>query len=177
MQEQLLFNFFQQHTIDYQLYEHQPIFTCDDKPVVTAINGIPTVGVSVPKPHFKTLFLQDKKGDFFLVSVIAAKRVDLRALSLTLGCQRLSFGKAEELYEHLKLTPGSVTPFGLMFDTHAKILCALDEDALSHPWVSFHPLRNDMTVTMAPHVFLTCMEKMGHHTQPIRIPIQPAMVG
>jgi len=172
MSEKVLFDFLKMHNITYQLFEHQPVFTVDDKPVVTAIDGVATTEDSVPMPHFKTLFLKDKKGAYFLVSVIEDKRVDLNALNVALGAARFSFGKPEDLLELLKLTPGSVTPFGLMFDVQKKITFVLDEDALAYASVSFHPLRNDMTIVIATQSFLACMDKMKHQPQVIRIPVK-----
>ena len=92
MDETIIFNFLKEHGISYHLYEHQPVFTANDIPVVSAIDGVSTSGL-IPEPHFKTLFLWDKKGAFFLVSVTDEKRVDITALSRVLGCDRLSFGK------------------------------------------------------------------------------------
>lgn len=170
MIEQLLLDFFKKHNIKYQLFEHQPVFVCEDKPIVTTVDGVPTSNATVPQPHFKTLFLKDKNGKLFLVSVFEDKRVDLNALSVALGCGRFSFGKADEMLEYLKLTPGSVTPFGLMFDEQNKITFVLDEDSLQHSTVSFHPMRNDKTVVMTPETFLTCMERMGHEARVLSIP-------
>lgn len=170
MNEKQIFDFFKQHNIPYHVYEHQPVFTVNEAPVVTAIDGAETSSGVIPEPHFKTLFLQDNKGVFFLVSVVDDKRVDLKALSDVLGCARFSFGKAEDLLALLKLTPGSVTPYGLLFDEQHKVTFVLDEDALQHSSVSFHPMRNDMTIVTTPQDFLTCMQKMGHAPRVVRIP-------
>jgi Ala-tRNA(Pro) deacylase len=172
MNEQIIFDFLKTNHVPYTLFD-QPVFTISDKPIVTAIDGNPTSSGTIPRPHFKTLFLKDKKNNiFFLVSVIEDKRVDLKALSDALGCGRFSFGKAEELCALLILTPGSVTPYGLMFDKERKVTFILDEDALAYPNVSFHPMRNDMTVVTNPQDFLICMEKMQHKPRIIHIPVQ-----
>lgn len=170
--ETTLLDFLKQQNIAYRLFEHQPVFTVDDKPIVTAIDGIAVENEFVPKPHFKTLFLKDKNGRFFLVSVIEDKRVDLNALSKSLACGRFSFGKAEELLDLMTLTPGSVTPFGLIFDKANKITFALDEDTLLNQSISFHPMRNDMTVVLTVKDFISCMEKLGHKPLIIKIPIK-----
>lgn len=169
LNEKLLFDFFKKHKIEYCLFEHNPVFTSNDKIVITAMNGIAT-SEPIPEPHFKTLFLKDSNGKFFLVSVFQEKRVDLNALSVALECGRLSFGKAEELLDLLQLTPGSVTPYGLLFDQQNKIEFVLDEDALISPWVSFHPLRNDTTIVTTLVDFLKCMKNMKHKPRVLRIP-------
>lgn len=160
--EDQLFNFLKKQNIAYRLFKHQPVFTVHEKPVITEIDCEAASNATIPEPHFKTLFLQDKKGTFFLASVLEDKRVDLNALSKILGCGRFSFGKAEDLLELLKLKPGSVTPFGLIFDCDNKITFVLDEDALKYQYVSFHPLRNDMTVVVTAEDFIVCMERLEH---------------
>jgi len=169
MNEKPLLEFLQNNTIPYRLFEHQPVFTVDEIAVVTQVDGIPS-SEELPGAHFKTLFLKDKNYRFFLVSVTEEKRVDLKALSSVLGCGRFSFGKPAELLELLKLTPGAVTPYGLLFDEHNKLTFVLDEDALNHSHVGFHPLRNDMTVVTTTPDFLACIEKMGYKPHVVSIP-------
>jgi Ala-tRNA(Pro) deacylase len=169
MNEKVVFDFLENNQIKYQLFKHQPVFKAEDKPVLIDSPGIDVI----PGLQSKTLFLKDKKtGAFFLVSVPEQKRVDLKALSDLLGCNRFSFGKEEELLEILKLTPGSVTPFGLLFDDQKKVTFVLDEEFLKACAVTFHPMRNDMTVALAPQDFLKCMEKIEHQPKIIQIPTQ-----
>lgn len=173
MNETVLFDFLKTHHIEYQLFKHLPVFTTEDKLYSVPEDGSQAKELSIPGTHSKNLFLKDTKNKlFFLVSVTEDKRVDLKTLSTVLGYSRFSFGKAEEMIELLKLTPGSVTPFGLMFDQQNNVRFVLDEDFLTSQSVNFHPLRNDMTINLAPQAFLTCMEKMGHKPHIIRIPVQ-----
>lgn len=163
-----MFDFLKSNHIVYNLFHHQPVFTTEETPVL-----IDSDVDTIPGMDSKNLFLKDKKCEaFYLVSVTQDKRVDLKALSNTLGCGRFSFGKPEELFELLKLTPGSVTPFGLLFDQHNKVTFVLDEDFVAASSVNFHPMRNDMTINMDSQVFLACMEKMGHVPRVITIPVQ-----
>lgn len=169
MNEKVVFDFLNSNNIKYQLFKHQPVFKAEDKPVLIDSPGVDVM----PGLQSKTLFMKDKKtGAFFLVSVTEQKRVDLKALSDVLGCNRFSFAKEEELLELLKLTPGSVTPFGLLFDDQKKVTFILDEEFLTASLITFHPMRNDMTVAIAPQDFLTCMEKIGHKPRVIQIPVQ-----
>ena len=45
-----------------------------------------------------------------------SKRVDLRALAGQIGDGKLSFASPERMMTHLGVTPGSVSPFGLIND-------------------------------------------------------------
>lgn len=169
MNEKVVFDFLNSNNIKYQLFKHQPVFKAEDKPVLIDSPGVDVI----PGLQSKTLFLKDKKtGAFFLVSVAEQKKVDLKALSDLLDCNRFTFAKEEELLEILKLTPGSVTPFGLLFDVQKKVTFVLDEEFLQVSLITFHPMRNDMTVALAPQDFLICMEKIGHQPKIIQVPIQ-----
>jgi hypothetical protein len=59
-----------------------------------------------------------------------------------------------------------------MFDTNKKVNFILDQDFVVNPPVNFHPLRNDMTIGMAPQDFLTCMQKIGYEPKIIYIPVK-----
>ncbi len=167
--EKRLFDFFDKNNIKYTLYKHQPVFTVEDIPVITEPKGI----TAIPGTHSKNLFLKDKRdGNYFLVSVTQNKRVDLKELSNTLGTGRFSFGKPQAMQDFLNLEPGSVTPFGLIFDENKKVTFVLDKDFLDVDFINFHPLRNDMNVGLTPEMFLLCMEKLGHKPRVIEIPIK-----
>jgi Ala-tRNA(Pro) deacylase len=169
MDDKIAFDFFAANSINYKLFKHQPVFTTADKPVLVDSGGVEVI----PGLHSKSLLLKDSKNNaFFLVSVTEDKRVDLKELGHELGSGRLSFAKPEELLMLLKLEPGSVTPFGLLFDQQKRVVFVLDEDFLKGAWINFHPLRNDMTVSLDPESFLRCMEEMEHYPYVIRIPIK-----
>lgn len=168
--EKKLLDFLEGHHIPYRTYYHQPVFTVFEDPIITSIDGTPVANETIPPPHFKTLFLKDHKGAYFLLTLFQDKRVDIKALRKTLTCGSLSFGKEEDLLSLLRVTPGSVTPFGLLFDKENKVTFALDEESLSYESVSFHPLRNDQTLYLARKDFLRCMELMQHPPKIIPIP-------
>ena len=66
----------------------------------------------IPRAYSKNLFLKDKKQNFF-VSVINHKRVDLN-LYPRHSVKVVSFANEDELFTLLKLTPGAMTPYGLI---------------------------------------------------------------
>lgn len=167
--EKLLFDFLKTHNIPYKLFKHQPVFTCAEKLVLIDSNGIETL----PGAHTKNLFLKDHKNNkFYLISMLQDKKLDLKTLGTMLNNARLSMGKPEELLTYLKLTPGAVSPFGLIFDTHNNVTLILDKDLLNDKSINFHPLRNDMNVNLAINDFVVCMENMNHKPQIISIPIK-----
>jgi Ala-tRNA(Pro) deacylase len=159
MNEKILLDFLDANKIPYTLFRHNPVFTCEDELVLEGGGGVE----NIPGAHSKNLFLKNKKNNsFFLVSVPQEKRVDLKELSKMLTCDKLSFGSPEELLECLKLEPGSVTPFGLLFDKHKRVMFILDSDLLLKESLNFHPLRNDMTLNIGSQSFLDFAEKIDH---------------
>ncbi len=77
----------------------------------------------------KNLFLRNKKGDrHYLVVLEISKRADLKDLVKLVGDDRLSFGSPERLMAQLGLTPGSVSPFGLINDADGSVRVLVDVD-------------------------------------------------
>lgn len=141
------------HQLHYVLHTHAPIFTVEEGEEVSKI---------ISGAHSKNLFLKDKKDQFFLVSVLQDKRVNLKQLSKEVGKGGLSFGSPMNLQNVLQLLPGSVTPFGLMSDHIKQVHFILDVDFLQYEYVNFHPLRNDKTLQMGINDFLRFFEVIEH---------------
>ena len=78
------------------------------------------------------------------------KRVDLKAFRRQESTRALSFASAMELYGHLHLPAGSVTPLGLLNDETRSVVLYLDEDFREDEGiVGVHP--NDNTATVWLH--------------------------
>jgi Ala-tRNA(Pro) deacylase len=140
--------------IAHRTHRHPPVFTVEES---KALRGI------LPGVHVKNLFLRDKKKRIWLVTALEERRIDLKALKRHLGASgSLSFGSAELLMEVLGVTPGSVTPFGVINDTAGRAGVLLDKGLLGDAPVNAHPLRNDMTTTVAPDDLLAFLEAENH---------------
>lgn len=162
MQEKVLLKLFKDNQLDFRLHNHESVFTvgeCDH------------LHQTIPGAHSKNLFVKDKKKSFILISILEHKRVNLKALSKMLGKSGLSFGNADELFEKLKLTPGSVTPYALINDSQKVIDFILDKDFLQSEVVNFHPLRNDMTIEMPLKHFLEFFKIINHVPNIVEIPV------
>jgi Ala-tRNA(Pro) deacylase len=108
------------------------------------------------------LFLKDKKDKIWLAVMPGDKRADLNRLEKRVGAARLSFGKPELLLEVMGLTPGSVTPFGLINDQRRQITVVVDEDLPKSEWVNFHPLHNAASTTLRSADLLRFMRALGY---------------
>lgn len=162
MPHQQLLSALKDYNLTYELHSHVPIFTAEEAH---------KLHLNIQGAHSKNLFLRDKLKNFFLVTVLDHKRVDLKALSKNFGAGHFSFGSCEDLLSLLGVTPGSVTPYALINDKEHKVKFLLDKDIMNYDLVNFHPLRNDMTLNVSLKHFLKFFDKIGHQPQIISIPI------
>jgi Ala-tRNA(Pro) deacylase len=127
--------------ITYEKYEHPPVFTAEE----AAEHWGHIRGAAV-----KNLFLRNQKGDrHYLVILPIGKRADLRQLVKVIGDDRLSFGSPDRLMARLGLTPGSVSPFGLLNDATQSVRVIVDQDLRSADRLIFHPNINTASVAIA----------------------------
>ncbi len=150
--------------IGWTTHAHTPVFTVEE---ATELYD------SQPGGHSKNLFLKDKKGGLWLITLRDHLRVDLNGLSKALGSPRFSFGSAELLIATLGIEPGSVTPFAVMNDTAGAVTLVLDEEMLALAPLNFHPLRNDRTTAIAPADLLAFARGCGHEPMVVAIPERP----
>jgi Ala-tRNA(Pro) deacylase len=127
--------------IQYDRYEHPPVFTADEAAVHWS---------AIPGTQVKNLFLRNKKGDRHYLAILEIhKQVDLRRLVKIVGDDRFSFASPERLMAHLGVTPGSVSPFGLINDESRRVMVMVDEDLRRAERLIFHPNINTASVTIA----------------------------
>ena len=72
---------------------------------------------------------------------------------------------AERLMAYLGVTPGSVSPTGLINDHQRHVRVFLDRDLQSAPRVSFHPNINTVTFTLAFSDFERFLADCGHQVR------------
>jgi len=137
--------------ITFTHHHHVPVFT------VEAAND---VSDHIPGLHTRNLFLRDKKGRMFLVTLQHQTPVDLKKLSDLLGVGRFSFGSPDRLWKFLGVRPGSVTPLSILNDVGREVQLILEEDMMRGELVNFHPLENDQTIGLTPQGLL---DILGHH--------------
>lgn len=120
-----------------------------------------------PECDAKNLFVRDdKKREYFLITVKGNKRVDLKEFRKSHGIRPLSFASAEDLMNFLKLTPGSVTPLGLLNDADRKVKFFLDKDFLEPPGlVGIHPNENTATVWLKTADLLKLIKENGNEVE------------
>jgi Ala-tRNA(Pro) deacylase len=147
--------------IAFERHVHPPVATVDE--------AVQHWG-DIDATHCKNLFLRNQKGNrHYLVVLLHAKRADLRAVADQIGDGKLSFASPERLMAHLGLTPGSVSPFGLINDAAHAVRVVLDRDLKTASRVSFHPNINTRTYVVATDDFMRFLAATGHTVQYVTI--------
>lgn len=148
--------------LETRVVEHHAVFTVAES---TALRG------DLPGLHCKNLFLRAAKGDGFFLATLEADRVlSVNALARAAGWPKVTMASAEELLAVLGVTPGSVTPLGLVNAPPGSVGFVLDAAIAQGPaplWC--HPLRNDASVAIAPEALRTFLEGLGHPVQVVAL--------
>jgi hypothetical protein len=140
--------------IKYEVEEHEAAFTIED---------IDRLGLFNKGVGCKNLFLRDGSGKrHFLLVAPEHKAVDLKSVKNQVGCSRLSFGSAERLDRCLKLTQGSVSPFGILNDKECNVELIFDRDLMGQESVGFHPNLNTATVWLKFDDLLKVINENGN---------------
>lgn len=143
--------------IAYERHEHPPVPTVEDAE---------RYWTGIDATHCKNLFLRNQKGNrHYLVVLLHSKKADLRAVADQIGDGKLSFASPERLMTHLGLSPGSVSPFGLINDHAHAVRIVLDRDLKSATRVSFHPNINTRTLVVAREDFEKFLASTGNPVQ------------
>lgn len=148
--------------IPFAAHEHEAVFTVEQSRRVDS---------EIPGRHTKNLFLKDAGGLFWLVTVPAEARVDLKALPQAIGCKRVSFGKPDEMQRLLGITPGSVTPLAMINALPGSLTVVIDAGLAAAPRMNVHPLRNTGTLGLAGTAVLDLLRHWGHAPLVAQIPI------
>ena len=134
--------------IKFSKFDHPPLFTVNESKILRK---------NTEGAHTKNLFLKNKKNNFFLLSCKDDTLIDLKRLKKNSIFGNISFAKENYLKKILNLTPGSVTPFGLLNDSENIVDFYLDENLLNYDIINFHPLINTSTIGLKISDFLNFM--------------------
>ena len=147
--------------IAFEVQEHHAVFTVAESSALDA---------RIPGAHSKNLFLKDAGGAFWLVTVPAATRVDLKALPGAIGSKRVSFAKAEDMERLLGISPGSVTPLAMINAAPGSVAVVLEEWLAEASCVNIHPLRNTASIGLAGADILRLLAHWGHTPTVVAVP-------
>ena len=139
MNKQEIYDFIKDKNIWYEITEHKAVF-----------NMAELSQVEIPYPEYdaKNLFVRDdKKRNYYLITVKGDKRVDLKEFRKNNNTRPLSFASEQDLMSIMNLISGAVTPLGLLNDNELKVILYLDKEFLNDKQIiGVHP--NDNTATL-----------------------------
>lgn len=103
MHKQEIYAFLKNRNIWHEITEHGAVYNMED---------LSHVQLPYPEADAKNLFVRDdKKRNYYLITVTSEKRVDLKEFRNKYGTAKLSFASADDLMAIMCLIPGAVTPW------------------------------------------------------------------
>ena len=160
----------QEQSVQARLQDLGIAFTRHEHPAVATVEAATEHWAGIDATHCKNLFLRNQKGNrHYLVVLTASKKADLRAVADQIGDGKLSFASPERLMTHLGLTPGSVSPFGLINDRDHAVRVVLDRDFQTATRLAFHPNINTATLSISAADFKTFLGACGNPVQQVTV--------
>ena len=152
-----LYDVFQRIGItEYKVHEHKAIFSTKEAEEA----GLVMAGLNL-----KNLLIKDKKTEhFFMIILEDHRQMDAKHFKSLTGWGKIRFAKEEEMWDLLRLPPGSVSPFGLLSDKAHRVTVVLEKlitEAAAEELVNFHPNRNTATLSLQKRDFLKFLEYIG----------------
>jgi len=109
--------------------------------------------------HCKNLFFRNHKGNrHYLVILDCDCDMDIHSIEKQLHQGKLSFASEQRMMKYLGLTPGSVTPFGLINDTEHHVKVFMDRNLQNAERLSFHPCINTASLIITKADFIRFMD-------------------
>lgn len=151
--QQKIYDILKELEIEFEEYQHDAVFTCEEAAALPPIPGIAT----------KNLFLRDRKGQrHLLVTAAVDTEVSLKLLAERLGTTALSLASPERLSKYLGITPGAVSPLALVHDEAREVTFVLDERVLAAEQICCHPGINTATVVISTADLQTFLSRLGY---------------
>lgn len=160
MNKQELYRFLDTQKINYSAIEHVPVYTVEEAE---------RLALPHPEAGAKNLFLRDdKKRNYYLLTVRDALVVDIKLFQEKIGSRRLSFASEKDLMKYLKLIKGAVTPFGVLNDDACVVQVFIDA-YFAGKEISVHPNENDATVYLAADDLIQLLRAHGNKVKYLKL--------
>lgn len=140
--------------IDFQYIEHPPAPT---------IEIARTYWKNHDARHCKNLFFRNHKGNrHYLVVLDCEQNLAIHDIEKRLKQGKLTFASEQRMQRHLGLLPGSVSPFGLIYDTDKNVHVFLDANLRMAERISFHPNLNTASLIVSFSDFMRYLDFTGN---------------
>ena len=162
MNKQEVYDFIKSKNIWYEITEHKAVFNMDE---------LSEIEIPYPEYNAKNLFVRnDKKRNYYLITVKGNKRVDLKEFRNNNGTRPLSFASEQDLMSIMNLIAGSVTPLGLLNDRDLKVTFYLDKDFLKDKQIiGVHPNENTATLWLKVTDLIDIIKEHGNQVNIVEL--------
>ncbi len=162
MTKEEIYQYLADHNVKYEVTEHGAVYNMAE---------LESVELPYPDCDAKNLFVRDdKKRNYYLITVKGDKRVDLKDFRRKHELRPLSFASADELMEIMKLYAGAVSPLGLLCDEEHKVKFYLDE-AFGEGLVGIHPNDNTATIWLQTSDLVRIIKEHGNVVETVNLEI------
>jgi Ala-tRNA(Pro) deacylase len=149
-----LYELLERLSINFEYHEHPPLATIEDAK---------THWKDYDSGRCKNIFFRNHKGNrHYLVILEHLRQLNIKDLEQRLRQGKLTFASDERLKKYLGLEPGSVSPFGLINDSHHHVHLFIDEKLNEFERLAFHPNINTATLVISKTDFLKFLEQTGN---------------
>ena len=148
--------------IEFDEVEHPPAFTTEQADsYIEGLEGVRT----------KSMFLTNKKKtQYYLLIMGDKKRLDMADFKVQVGANRIRMASADSLAEKMQLSPGTVSPFGLLNNEEKDILVYFDKDIVSEDIMTFHPNTNEKTIFIKTQDLFRFLDSIGFTYEFLTLP-------
>lgn len=162
MKKDDIYNLLKEKDLWHEITEHQAVYNMEE---------LNEVDLPYPEADAKNLFVRDdKKRNFYLITVKGDTRVDLKEFRAKNDTRRLSFASENDLMNVMGLIPGAVSPFGILNDTEGKVQFYIDEAFLAEPGlIGIHPNDNTATVWVKAEDLIALIKEHGNQVHVTQI--------
>ncbi len=155
-----IYQYLTENNIWHEITQHEAVYNMEE---------LKAVELPYPEWDAKNLFVRDdKKRNYYLITVKGEKRVGLKEFRKQNGLRNLSFASEADLMEYMQLTPGSVSPLGLLNDPEHRVQFYLDAELAGNK-IGVHPNDNTATVWMETDDLIKLIQNNGNEVHVVNI--------
>jgi len=147
--------------IRYEYHEHPPLATIEDAIVHWK---------DFNSDRCKNIFMRNHKGNrHYLIILEHLRQLNIHDLEKRLRQGKLTFASDQRLMNYLGVSPGSVSPFGLINDSGHHVHLFIDEILEKAERLAFHPNDNRASLVITKDDFIKFLRNMGNSYEFIKL--------
>ena len=154
MKKEDIFNFLNEKGIIYEKMEHKAIYNMEEASQINFPH---------PESEAKNLFVRDdKKKNYYLITVKGDKKVNLKEFKSKNNTRSLGFASEKDLLNIMNLTPGEVSPLGILNDKDLKVKYFIDQEFKDSQLIAVHPNDNTATIWLKVEDLIKIIKEHGN---------------